>query len=43
MTAADIYTIAGNGTPGFSGDGGPAAQAELDSPAGMAVGGSAAC
>ena len=26
MTAGDIYTVAGNGTPGFSGDGGPAAE-----------------
>ena len=24
MTAGDIYTVAGNGRPGFSGDGGPA-------------------
>ena len=23
MTAGDIYTVAGNGTQGFSGDGGP--------------------
>ena len=33
MTAGDIYTVAGNGTAGFSGDGGPATAAELDSPA----------
>jgi hypothetical protein len=37
MTAGDIYTIAGNGTLGFSGDGGPATQAELDFPRGVAV------
>ena len=32
-----ITTVAGNGTPGDSGDGGPASQAELDYPAGVAV------
>ncbi|MFZ4789728.1 MAG: PKD domain-containing protein [Candidatus Competibacteraceae bacterium] len=32
-----ITTIAGNGTPGYSGDGGPATQASLDFPAGVAV------
>src|SRR5215469_2490580 len=32
MTAGDIYTVAGNGTAGFSGDGGPATAAEFDSP-----------
>ena len=37
MTAGDIYTIAGNGTPGFAGDGGPATSAELRSPASVAV------
>ena len=37
MTAGDIYTVAGNGTAGFSGDGGPATSAELDAPAGVAV------
>ena len=37
MTAGDIYTIAGTGTAGFSGDGGPAASAEIDGPAGVAV------
>src|SRR5215831_12896705 len=29
MTAGDIYTVAGDGTAGFSGDGGPAASAEV--------------
>jgi hypothetical protein len=37
MTAGDIYTIAGNGTEGYAGDGGAAASAELDSPAGVGV------
>ena len=37
MTAGDIYTVAGNGTPGFSGDGGPATKAELNSPRGVAA------
>ncbi len=37
MTAGDIYTVAGNGTSGFSGDGGPATSAELTSPPGVAV------
>jgi hypothetical protein len=39
MTAGDIYTIAGNGSHGFSGDGGPATAAELNGPFGMAVDG----
>ena len=34
------YTLAGNGKPGFSGDGGPAWQAVLSEPAGIAVNGS---
>ena len=39
MTAGDIYTVAGNGTFGFSGDGGPATAAELGSPGQTAVDG----
>ena len=37
MTAGDIYTVAGTGTGGFSGDGGPALSAELNRPQGVAV------
>jgi sugar lactone lactonase YvrE len=33
-----IHTIAGNGEPGFSGDGGPASQAQLDTPSDVAIG-----
>ena len=32
-----ITTIAGNGTPGFSGDGGPATGGQLNNPSGIAV------
>jgi uncharacterized protein (TIGR03437 family) len=34
----NIATVAGNGTTGFTGDGGPATSAELDSPRQVAVG-----
>ena len=37
MTANDIYTIAGNGTSGYAGDGGAATSAELYYPTGVAV------
>ena len=37
MTVGDIYTIAGTGTAGFSGDGGAATAAELEDPIGVAV------
>jgi hypothetical protein len=37
MTAGDIYTIAGNGTSGFSGNGGPATSAEFKRTDGVAV------
>jgi hypothetical protein len=37
MKAGHIYTIAGNGTPGDTGDGGQATSAELDSPTGVGV------
>lgn len=33
-----IYTIAGTGRPGYDGDGGPAASAQLDTPSDVAVG-----
>ena len=39
MTAGDIYSVAGDGTTGFSGDGGPATAAELDNPARVTVDG----
>jgi len=41
MTAGNIYTVAGNGTQGFSGDGGPATQARITRPFGVAVDGAA--
>jgi len=37
MTAGNIYTIAGNGTVGYSGDGGAATSAQLHYPNGVAV------
>ena len=37
MTAGDIYTVAGTGTAGYSGDGGAATSARLDLPTGVAV------
>jgi trimeric autotransporter adhesin len=37
MTAGDIYTVAGDGAAGFSGDGGPATSAEVTAPAGVLV------
>ena len=36
--AAEIHTIAGTGVKGFSGDGGPAAAAQLNNPFGIARG-----
>jgi trimeric autotransporter adhesin len=39
MTGGDIYTVAGDGTQGFSGDGGPATSAELNQPDAVAVNG----
>jgi hypothetical protein len=37
MTTGDIYTVAGNGTAGFAGDGGQATSAQLSGPSGVAV------
>jgi hypothetical protein len=37
MKAGHIYNVAGNGSPGFSGDGGKATAAKINSPAGVAV------
>jgi len=37
MTAGDAYTIAGNGTAGYNGDGEAGPAAELDHPTGVAV------
>ena len=39
MQAGDIYSVAGDGTPGFLGDGGPATLAELNAPRQVAVDG----
>jgi RHS repeat-associated protein len=41
MTQNDIYTIAGTGTNGFSGDNGPALSANLSNPEGFALFGTA--
>jgi sugar lactone lactonase YvrE len=41
-TTGIITTVAGNGTPGFSGDGGPATAAELNYPADVAIDGAGA-
>jgi DNA-binding beta-propeller fold protein YncE len=38
-----ITTVAGNGTPGFSGDNGPATSAQLNAPNGVAVDPLATC
>src|SRR6266566_96726 len=38
-SAGTMQTVAGTGYPGFSGDGGPAAQARLNAPYGMAADG----
>jgi sugar lactone lactonase YvrE len=38
VKAGDIYTVAGNGGTGYSGNGVPATAAELNDPAGLAVG-----
>jgi hypothetical protein len=38
MTAGDIYTVAGNGTGGFAGDGAPALSAELNRRQGVTAG-----
>ncbi len=37
ISSGTITTFAGNGTPGFTGDGGPAASAELNNPVGLAL------
>ena len=37
MATGHIYTVAGTGQPGFSGDGGPATKAMLMSPTGLAA------
>jgi hypothetical protein len=39
MTAGDIYTVAGTGATGFSGDGGPGTSGELSGPEAVAANG----
>jgi len=39
----DISTVAGNGTPGFTGDGSTATNAEINSPTGVAVDSAGIC
>ena len=38
MTAGNVYTVAGTGTLGFSGDGGPATAADINAPLGVVAG-----
>src|SRR5438093_2229014 len=38
LPAQSTVTIAGTGSPGFSGDGGPATQAQINNPYGLVVG-----
>jgi hypothetical protein len=37
ISSGIITTVAGNGTPGSSGDNGPATDAQLNNPSGLAV------
>src|ERR1041385_8444485 len=38
LPAQQVKTIAGTGTPGFSGDGGPGVKAEINNPYGLVTG-----